>query len=78
MRRERRSRTACDTAVGGKKKDRCAQEGGRSPRGSRGRLGAPRRKEYLEALILGVAVVGHALIGLAVLLALALYIVGLL
>jgi len=41
-------------------------------------LGAPRRKEYLEALILGVAVVGHALIGLAVLLALALYIVGLL
>ena len=79
MRRERRSRTACVTGVGGKKNARCAQEGGHSPGGSRGRSGgARRRKEYLEEHLQGIAVVGHALIGLAVLIALALYIVGLL
>jgi len=41
-------------------------------------LGGRGWKEHLEVLILWVAVVGHALIGLAVLSALALYIVGLL
>ena len=78
MRRERRTLTASNTGVGGKNKARCVQEEGRSPGGSTGRSGARRRKEYLEVLITGVAVVGHALIGLAVLIALALYIVGLL
>jgi len=81
MRRKRGSRTACTTGVGGKKKARCVQEGGReghSPGGGRDRLGARRRKEYVEVLIQWVAVVGHALIGLAVVIALALYIVGLL
>ena len=78
MRRERRSRTACHTGVGGKKKARCIQEQERSPAGSRGRWGTRRREEYLEVLILWVAVVGHALIGLAVFSELALYIVGLL
>ena len=78
MRREKRSPTACDTGVGGKNKARCIQEQGRSPGGSRGRGRTRRRKEYLEVLILWVAVVGHALIGLAVLVELALYIVRLL
>ena len=41
-------------------------------------MGARRRKEYVEVLIQGLAVVGQALIGLAVLIALALYIVRLL
>jgi len=78
MRRERRSRTACNHSVGSKKKVRCVQQEGRSPGGSSGRSGGRGRKEHLEVLILWVAVVGHALIGLAVLSALALYIVGLL
>ncbi len=78
MRSKRRSRTACDTAVGGKKKARCVQEEGRSPGGSTSPWGTPRRKEYLELLIQGIAVVGHALIGLAVLSELALYMVWLL
>jgi hypothetical protein len=76
MRSKRRSRTACDTAVGGKKKARCVQEEeeeGRSPGGSTSPWGTPRRKEYLELLIKGIAVVGHALIGLALLIELALY-----
>jgi hypothetical protein len=73
MRSKRRSRTACDTAVGGKKKARCVQEEGRSPGGSTSLWGTPRRKEYLELLIKGIAVVGHALIGLALLIELALY-----
>jgi len=77
VRRERRSRTACNTGVGSKKA-RCVPEEGRSPGSSTGRSGARRRKEYLAVLLRGVAVVGHALIGLAVLSALALYIVGLL
>jgi len=76
--RERRSRTACDASVGGKKKARCVQEQGRSPGGDTSRRGAHRRKEYLEVLLKGIAVVGHALIGLAVLIELALYIVRLL
>ena len=78
MRRERRSRTACNSGVGGKKKGRCVQEEGRSPGGSTGRWGTRRRKEDLKVLFQGVAVVGHALIGLAVLSELALYMVGLL
>ena len=79
MRREKRSRTACNHGVGSKKKVRCVQEEGRSPGGSSGRSGGGRgRKEHLEVLILWVAVVGHALIGLAVLSELALYMVGLL
>ena len=78
MRRERRSRTACNSGVGGKKKARCVQEEGRSPGGSTSPWGTPRRKEYLDVLIKGIAVVGHALIGLAVLSELALYMVGLL
>jgi hypothetical protein len=73
MRSERRSRTACDTAVGGKKKARCVQEEGRSPGGSANPWGTSGRKEYLELLIKGIAVVGHALIGLALLIELALY-----
>ena len=73
MRSERRSRTACDTAVGGKKKARCVQEEGRSPGGSASPWGTSGRKEYLEVLIKGIAVVGHALIGLALLIELALY-----
>ena len=74
MRSERRSRTACDTAVGGKKKARCVQEEeGRSPGGSANPWGTSGRKEYLEVLIKGIAVVGHALIGLALLIELALY-----
>jgi hypothetical protein len=78
VRRERRSRTACNPGVGGKKKARCVQEERRSPSGSSGRWAARRRKKNLEVLLLWVAVVGHALIGLAVLSELALYIVGLL
>ena len=79
MHREGRSRTACNTGVGGKKKERCVQKEGRSPGGSSSHAGGGRgRKEYLEVLILWVAVVGQVLIGLAVLSALALYIVGLL
>jgi hypothetical protein len=79
VRRERRSRTACTTGVGGKKKARCVQKEGRSPAGRRGRSGgARRRKEYVEVVIQGLAVVGQALIGLAVLSVLALYIVRLL
>ena len=62
--------------IGGKKKARCVQEDGRSPGGSRGPWGTRRRKEYPEVLIQGIAVVGHALIGLALLVELALYIVG--
>jgi hypothetical protein len=73
MRSKRRSRTACDTAVGGKKKARCVQEEGRSPGGSTSPWGTPRRKEYLDVLIKGIAVVGQALIGLALLIELALY-----
>ena len=78
MRRERRSRTACNSGVGGKKKARCVQEERRSPGGRTGRWGTHRRKEDLEVLVQGIAVVGQALIGLAVLSELALYIVGLL
>ena len=77
MRRERRSQSACHTGVGGKKKARCVQEEGRSLGSSTGRWGARRRKEHLEVFIQWVAVVGHALIGLAVLVELALYIVRL-
>ena len=77
MRRERRSRTACNSGVGGKKKARCVQAERRSPGGSTGHWGTHRRKEDLEVLVQGVAVVGHALIGLAVLSELALYIVRL-
>src|SRR5215217_1075849 len=39
MRRERRSRTACNHSVGSKKKVRCVQQEGRSPGGSSGRSG---------------------------------------
>ena len=78
MRRERRSRTACNSGVSGKKKARCVQEERRSPGSSSGREETRRRAEHLEVLILWVAVVGHALIGLAVLSELALYMVGLL
>ena len=80
MRRERRSRTACNSGVGGKKKARCVQEERRSPGSGTGRWGTrrSRRKEDLKVLFQGVAVVGHALIGLAVLSELALYMVGLL
>ena len=80
MRRERHSRTACtNTAVGGEKRARCVrEEGRRSPGGRSGRWGVRRRKEHLEVLIQWAAVVGHALIGLAVLVELALYIVRLL
>jgi len=78
VRKERRSRTACNSGVGGKKKARCVQEEGRSPGSSTGRGGTRRRKEHLEVFIQWVAVVGHALIGLAVLSELALYMVGLL
>ena len=53
----------------------CTRDG-RSPGGSRGHRGTRRRKEYPEVLIQGIAVVGHALIGLALLVELALYIVG--
>ena len=77
MRRERRRRTACNTGVGSKKA-RCVQEEGRSPGSSTGRSGAHPRNEYLAVLLYGAAVVGHALIGLAVLIELALYMVGLL
>ena len=78
MRRERRSWTACNPGVAGKNKARCVQEERRSPGGSTSRSGARRRKEPLEVLIQGIAVVGHALIGLAVLIELALYIVRML
>jgi len=81
VRRERRSRTACNPGASGKKKARCVQEEGRegrSPGSSSGREETHRRAEHLEVLILWVAVVGHALIGLAVLVELALYIVRLL
>jgi len=78
VRRERRRRTACNTGVGSKKKARCVQEEGRSPGSSTGRSGAHPRNEYLAVLLYGAAVVGHALIGLAVLIELALYMVGLL
>ena len=77
MRRERRSRTACHNGVGGKKKGRCVQEERRSPGGSTGRWGTRRRKEDLEVLVQGVAVVRQALIGLVMLSELALYIVRL-
>src|SRR5215217_3563697 len=78
MRRERRSRTACNHSVGSKKKVRCVQQEGRSPGGSSGRSGGRGWEEHLEVLLQGVAVVGHALIGLAVLSVFALEIVGLL
>jgi hypothetical protein len=78
VRRERRSRTACNSGVGGKKKARCVQEERRSPGSGTGRWGTRRRKEDLKVLFQVVAVVGHALIGLAVLSELALYMVGLL
>ena len=57
---------------------RCVQEERRSPGSGTGRWGTRRRKEDLKVLFQGVAVVGHALIGLAVLSELALYMVGLL
>ena len=78
MRRERRSRRACNIGIDGKKASRCIQEEEHSPGGSTGRSGTRGRKEYLEVLLKCVVVVGHSLIGFALLIELALYIARLL